>query len=442
MLEILGRAQRTCDGVSRRSFLRVGFLGLAGLSLADHLRLKAAAAAEGRSAKDTAVILFYMAGGPSHVDTYDLKPGAPAEYRGEFRQRATSVPGIQICEHLPLQARLMDKMAVVRSLTHSNGSHGMATHWMMTGYPATVETSDNFNPSCGAVASRLRGANAPRMPAYVSLPDKTPCGGASYLGVSANPFTPGGDPNADDFQVRDLRLGPRVSPQRFRNRRELYEGLGSLRRKLDDDPSAAGYDRFHQEAFALVTSEQCRSAFEVQKEDPRLRDRYGRSTLGQGALVARRLVEAGVTFVTVNTGLGWDTHDNNFGTLKDTNLPPFDRAVATLVEDLYDRGLGKKVLVVCFGEFGRTPRINGSAGRDHWPGAMSVLLAGGGLKTGQVVGSTDPKGEYPRTRALGPQDVLATMYHVLGIDHRHVFFDAGQRPIPVVNEGQPIEELV
>jgi hypothetical protein len=442
MFDVLGPLHSGGDGVSRRGFLRVGFLGLAGLSLADLLRLKAAAAQRGEPTKDTAVILFYMAGGPSHMDTYDLKPAAPPEYRGEFRETATVVPGVRICEHLPFQARVMDKMAVVRSVTHSNGSHGMATHWMMTGYPAQVETSDNFNPSCGSVAARLRGANVPRMPPYICLPDRPACTGAAYLGVAANPFTPGGDPNADDFQVRDLRLGPRVSPERFSNRRELFEGLGELRRKAEDDDAQAGYDRFHRDAFALVSGERCRQAFDLHKEDPRLRDRYGRNSTGQSALLARRLIEAGVTFVTISTGFNWDTHENNFGILKDTNLPLFDRAVATLVEDLYDRGLGKKVLVVAFGEFGRTPRINGTAGRDHWPGALSVLFAGGGLKTGQAVGATDPKGEYPRTRPVDPQDVLAMMYHVLGINYRHVFYDAGQRPIPVLNEGKPIEELI
>jgi hypothetical protein len=442
MFDVIGSASDS-GGVSRRGFLRVGFLGLAGgLSLADHLRLRAAAAARGETAKDTAVILFYMAGGPSHIDTYDLKPDAPDEYRGEFRETLTSVPGIRICQHMPLHARQMDKMAIVRSVTHSNASHGMATHWMMTGYASTVETNDNLNPSCGSVTARLRGANAPRMPAYVCLPDKAACGGAAYLGVANNPFAPGGDPNADDFQVRDLRLGPRVSSERFHSRQELFDGLGKLRRKAQEDSPEAGYDRFHREAFDIVTGERCRTAFNLQTEEPRLRDRYGRNTIGQSALLARRLVEAGATFVTLSTGFSWDTHENNFGVLKDTNLPPFDRAVATLVEDLYQRGMGKKVLVVCYGEFGRTPRINGSAGRDHWPGALSVLFAGGGLKTGQVVGSTDPKGEYPKTRAVSPQDVLATVYHVLGIDYRQVFYDAGSRPIPILNEGEPITELI
>jgi hypothetical protein len=443
MLELFGPASRHGSGMSRRSFLRVGCLGLAGLGLADHLRRKAAAAAEGkRPPKDTAVILFFMGGGPSHLDTYDLKPAAPAEIRGEFREIDTSVPGIRISEHLPLQARLMDKMAVVRSVTHTNGGHGMATHWLMTGYAPPLDVTDNVNPSCGSVAARLRGAGAPRLPAYVCLPDRAASGDAAYLGVAYNPFAPGGDPNADEFRVRNLQTAPRVTLGRFRDRRELRDGLGSVRRMLDTQGVAEGYDRFYRDAFEVVTSDDCRRAFDLATEDPRLRDRYGRDTLGQSALLARRLVEAGVTYVTVSTNLPWDTHENNFGLLKGTSLPSFDRAVAALVADLHDRGLAERVLVACYGEFGRTPRINGTAGRDHWPGAMSVLLAGGGLKMGQVVGSTDARGEYPRTRELSPQDVLATMYHALGVDYRHVFHDAGGRPIPVLNEGKPIQELI
>jgi hypothetical protein len=416
-------------------------LGVAGLSLADHLRLRAAARASGSSTKDTAVILFYMSGGPSHLDTYDPKPDAPVEFRGEFRPIATKVPGIQISEHLPRQARIMDKMAVVRSLTHSNAAHGMASHWMMTGYASPLETSNNLNPSCGSVTAKLRGANAPRLPAYVCLPNSPPNANAAYLGVACNPFSPGGDPNAPDFQVRDLRLTSRVDMQRFKDRRGLREGLDRLRRQRDIEGVAEGYDRFYHDAFDIVTSEDCRKAFNLDKEEPRLRDRYGRDSFGQSALLARRLIESGVTFVAVDTTLGWDTHDNNFQILKATNLPPFDRTVATLISDLHDRGLDKRVLVVCYGEFGRTPRINGS-GRDHWPGAMFAVLAGGGLKMGQVVGSTDGRGEYPRTRPVGPQDVLATVYHVLGIDYRQVFHDDSGRPITVLNEGKPIEELI
>jgi hypothetical protein len=442
MLDLFGPAYRSCDGVSRRSVLKAGFLGLAGLTLADHLRLKAHAAEEGKPTKDTAVILLYMGGGPSHMDVWDLKPEAPVEFRGDFKPIATSAPGVQICEHLPRQARVMDRMAVVRSLTHNNAGHGMGTQWMMTGYVPTVDTTENEYPSCGSITARMRGANAPRLPAYVCLPDKAAAGDAAYLGASYNPFTPASDPNDPNFQVRDLKLTPRVDQGRFADRRHMLKRLDKLRRDVDARGDAEGYDRFYRDAYDILTSDDTRKAFDINSEDPRLRDRYGRDTFGQGALLARRLVEAGVTFVTVTTPYSWDTHGNNFETLKGTNLPSFDAGVASLVEDLHDRGLGKRVLVVAYGEFGRTPRVNNQAGRDHWPGAMSVLMAGGGLKMGQAVGTTDPRGEYPKTRAVGPQDILATMYHVLGIDYRHTFYDAGQRPIRVLNEGNPIDELL
>jgi hypothetical protein len=439
MLEVRGPGYQTCDGLSRRSFLRVGFLGLAGLTLADHLRLKAAAK-EGTS-KDTAVILVWLGGGPSHLDMYDLKPEAPVEFRGEFREIDTAVPGIRIGEHLPHEAKVMDRMSVVRSVTHTNAGHGMGSHWMLTGYVPTVEINDNHNPSCGSVVARMRGANAPRLPAYVCLPSPPQSANAAYLGVPYNPFSPGSDPSNPGFQVRDLRLPPQLDLERFRNRRELLAGVDNLRRDVDIQGTAEGLDKFYRDAFEIVTSEDTRKAFDIHSEDPKLRDRYGRDSWGQSALLARRLVEAGVTYVTVNMG-GWDTHGNNFNELKSRLLPRYDQAVAALIEDIFERGLDKKVLVMTYGEFGRTPRINKDSGRDHWPGAMSVLFSGGGLKMGQMIGSTDPKAEYPKTRAAGPQDVLATMYHVLGIDYRHEFYDGGQRPIPILNEGKPIEELL
>ncbi len=441
MLEVNGPGYRCCDGVTRRSFLRVGFLGLAGLTLADHLRLRAAAAEAGQPTKDTAVILLWLGGGPSHLDMYDLKPEAPVEFRGEFKPIPTNVPGIQVGEHLPLQARHMDKMAVVRSVMHTNAGHGMGTHWMMTGYVPTIEINDNLNPSCGSVVAKMRGANAPRLPAYVCLPNPPPSANAAYLGVAYNPFSPGDDPSSAGFRVRDLQLPPRLDLDRFRNRRELLAGVDTLRRDVDTQGTAEGYDRFYRDAFDIVTSADCRRAFDIHQEDPKVRDRYGRDSWGQSTLLARRLVEAGVTYVTVNMG-GWDTHSNNFNELKTRLLPRYDRALAALLEDLHDRGLSQKVLVMTYGEFGRTPRINPQAGRDHWPGAMSVVLAGGGLKMGQMIGSTDPKAEYPKTRTVGPQDVLATMYHVLGIDFHHEFYDAARRPIAILNEGQPIEELI
>jgi hypothetical protein len=287
----------------------------------------------------------------------------------------------------------------------------------------------------------MRGANAPRMPAYVCLPSPPPSANAAYLGVAYNPFSPGNDPNQSNFQVRDLRLSPSVDLSRFRNRAELLRGVDNLRRDVDLQGAAEGYDRFYRDAFEIVTSPQCRDAFDIHREDPRVRDRYGRNSWGQSALLARRLVEAGVTYVTVNMG-GWDTHSNNFQELKNRLLPKYDQAFAALLDDIYQRGLNRKVLVMMYGEFGRTPRINRDAGRDHWPGAASVVFAGGGLKMAQMIGTTDARAEYPTSRACGPQDVLATMYHVLGINYRHEFHDAAQRPIPILNEGRPIDELI
>ena len=441
MFEVHGSNYRTCDGLSRRSFVKVGALSLGGLTLADHLRQKARAEEQRQPTRDTAVILFWLGGGPSHLDTYDLKPNAPAEFRGEFREIPTNVAGTRIGEHLPLQARLMDKVSVVRSVTHTNAGHGMGSHWMLTGYVPTIEINDNLNPSCGSVVARMRGSNAAQMPAYVCLPNPPQSANAAYLGVAYNPFSPGNDPNSTSFEVRDLRLSPQVNLGRFQNRRELLRGIDNLRRDVDLAGVPDGYDRFYRDAFEIVTSEGARRAFNIHSEDPRQRDRYGRDSWGQSALLARRLVEAGVTYVTVNLG-GWDTHNNNFNELKTRLLPRYDRALAALVEDLHQRGLSDRVLVMTYGEFGRTPRIIPTAGRDHWPGAMSVLFAGGGLKMGQMIGTTDARAEYPTSRAASPQDVLATMYHVLGINFRHEFMDAGQRPIPILNEGRVIEELV
>jgi hypothetical protein len=317
----------------------------------------------------------------------------------------------------------------------------MGSHWMLTGYVPTIEINDNLHPSCGSVVAKMRGSNRPQVPAYVCLPSPPGSANAAYLGVAYNPFSPMSDPSSPGFQVRDLKLPPRVDLARFRSRRELLRGMDTVRRDVDVAGAAEGFDQFYREAFDIVTSKATRAAFDVHKEEVRLRDRYGRDSWGQSCLLARRLVEAGVTYVTVNLG-GWDTHGNNFESLKKSLLPRYDRALATLVADLADRGLDEKVLVLSYGEFGRTPRINPQAGRDHWPNAMSVVFAGGGLKMGQVVGSTDAKAENPKTRPCTPGDVLATMYHVLGIDHKHEFFDAAKRPLPILNEGTPIRELV
>ncbi len=445
MLEISSnsRSVRTCDGLSRRNFVAVGSLAVGGLTLSDMLRARATAAESGSSAlNDTAVILVWLAGGPSHIDMYDLKPDAPAEFRGEFHEIPTNIPGIRISEHLPLQAAMMDRFSVVRSATHTNAGHGMGSQWMLTGYQPTIEVNDNIYPCVGSVASKLRGPNRPGLPAYVNLPNKLSLGKAAYLGASYNPFAPESDPNNDGFNVRNLRLPGRVSVDRLGRRRELLSSVDTIRRDIDARGDIVGIDKFYRDALEMITSDKALKAFDIHREDPRLREKYGRNDLGQSCLLARRLVEAGVTFVTIQAGGGWDTHGDNFAQLKNNLLPKYDRAVASLAADLGDRGLDKKVLVMTMGEFGRTPRINPTAGRDHWPGAMSILYAGGGLKMGQMIGTTDSKAEYPATKPYSPGCVLSTMYHVLGIDHTHVFYDHANRPLPVLNEGRPIEELV
>lgn len=442
MFDILGSTNRTCDGVSRRNFLRVGSLAVGGLSLPQLLRHEAAAKEAGTSAKRRAVILIWQAGGPSHIDMYDLKPTAPAEYRGEFKPIPTNVPGIDIGEHCPLQAAMFDKFSVVRSAFHTNAGHGMGSQWMLTGYQPTIEVNDNIYPSCGSVVAALRGPNEPGMPAYCNVPNRLDLGKAAYLGASYNPFSPDSNPNDGAFQVRNMKLPGNLSLNRLERRQQLLGQVDTIRRDIDTKGDIAGLDKFYHDAFEMVTNEKALRAFDIHKEDPKLREKYGRNDLGQSCLLARRLVESGVTYVTVQAGGGWDTHGNNFAELKNRLLPQFDRGVAALVDDLFVRGLQEEVLVMAMGEFGRTPRINPQAGRDHWPGAMSVLFAGGGLQMGQAIGTTDSKAEYPTSKPYTPGCVLSTMYHTLGIDHHHVFYDNGRRPLPVLNEGQPIPELI
>ncbi|QDU98147.1 DUF1501 domain-containing protein [Lignipirellula cremea] len=442
MLDIFGRSERTCDGVSRRSFLKVGGLAVGGMSLPGLLRHNAAAAAEGKTPSKKSVILIWQAGGPSHLDMYDLKPQAPAEIRGEFRPIRTNVPGIEISEHLPLQSKIMDKLAIVRSAYHTNAGHGMGSQWMLTGYEPAIEINTNIFPSCGSVVAKMLGANDAALPAYVNLPRPINMGKAAYLGASYNPFSPESDPNSDGFQVRNLKLPGQVDLPRLGRRRNLLSQLDTIRRDIDLAGDMEGLDTFYKDAMHMVTSDKAVKAFDINQEADDLREQYGRNDLGQSCLLARRLVEAGVTYVTVQAGGGWDTHGDNFKQLKTRLLPQFDSALTALVNDLHDRGLQDDVLVMAMGEFGRTPRINGNAGRDHWPGAMSVVYAGGGLKMGQVIGSTNDNGEFPATAAATPGCVLSTMYHALGIDYKHAFYDQAQRPLSILAEGKPIAELL
>lgn len=438
MLDLIGKSDSFCDGISRRNVLRIGGLLAGGLPLAQ--LATAGETAEKPSRK--AVIQIWLAGGPSHIDMYDLKPNAPAEYRGEFNPISTNLPGIQISEHLPKQAELMDKLAIIRSAYHTNAGHGMGSQWMLTGWQPTIEVNDNIFPACGSVVSRLKGANDRDLPAYVNLPRMLSFGMAAYLGASCNPFAPDDDPNRDGFRVRNLKLPGRVDLERLSDRRSLLVQVDQIRRDLDTEGELSELDKFYRDGLDMVTNDKAAKAFDIAAEDAALRERYGRNDLGQSCLLARRLVEAGVSYVSIQAGGGWDTHGDNFKQLKDNLLPKYDQALAALVRDLTERGMMDDVLVMSFGEFGRTPRINGGAGRDHWPGAMSVLMAGGGLKMGQAIGETDSKAEAPISNPYTPGDVLSTMYHTLGVDYRHIFFDQAKRPMPVLAEGRPIPELV
>jgi hypothetical protein len=438
---------RYCDGLSRRSFLQAGVLGLTGLALPDWLRFRAQATEAGKSTKDTAVILVWLDGGPTHLDTYDLKPAAPADYRGPLKGTKTNVPGLDICDLMPNQARVMDKLAIVRSLYHTTGDHFEGAHWMLTGYKGSNAVNlDPLYPSAGSVAAKVRGANQPGLPAYVAVPLAASVGlvpgynSGAYLGTAYNPFQTGGDPNAPNFSVQNLTLPGGVTIAQLEDRRQLLSRFDTLRRDLDHSGTAASLDRFQREAYELISGPSARQAFDISKEDPRLRDRYGRHNWGQSTLLARRLVEAGVTFVTVHMG-GWDDHANIEAAMK-SKLPILDRALASLVQDLSERGLYDKVAICVCGEFGRTPRVNTSAGRDHWGQSGFCLLGGGGLKTGLAVGSTTDKGESPKDRPVTPEDLLATLYYVLGIDTRQTFTDKSGRPHPILNQGEPIAELV
>jgi uncharacterized protein (DUF1501 family) len=434
----------------RRSFLRAGALGLGGLTLGDLLRLRA----EGNATRrDTSVILIWMSGGPGHMETWDPKPEAVSQFRGPFGAIRTNVPGVQFGELMPEQARLMDKLAVLRSVHHGSGDHTKANHWMLTGYEGPAFNAPNFRhqkrPSMGSAVAKLRGPNQPGMPPYVAVPHLR--GGtdnffhyAAYLGVGANPFVVDSDPNLPNFRVKNLTLGTDLTYDRLEDRRQLGQTLDLLRRQSADPLTPL--DEHRRAAFDLLTSREVARAFQIADEPDSTRDRYGRHIFGQSALLARRLVEAGVTFVTVNTE-PWDHHGtaNRLATVPGSKklIPPVDRAIAALIEDLIARGLYEKTLVVAMGEFGRTPRMNPEGGRDHWGNVFSVMMGCGGMKMGQVIGKSTERGEYVQDRPISPQDVAATVFHHLGIDGRNIhFMDTQQRPTALIETGEPIRELV
>ncbi len=447
-----------CDGVSRRSFLQVGLAGMGAMSLGSLMQARAASAGQGGATKDTSLILIWLDGGPSQHDTYDPKPDAPAEYRGLWRHIPTNVPGIDIGELFPLQAKVADKFSIIRSMHHDSGDHFTGGHWMLTGR-GEVSGAANAGkyPFIGSIAAKMTGPRKPGMPAHVAVPYASSIGlrpgyfGGNYLGSEHNPFETDGDPNADNYKVANLGEIGGLTIDRIGDRRSLNAGLDRIRRDADRSGLLESISRFDQQAFDLVTSASAREAFQIQSETPETRERYGRNSWGQSVLLARRLVEAGSTIVTCHFG-GWDTHWNHQASMEQY-LPKVDRAVSSLITDLDQRGLLGKVMVVVCGEFGRTPKMNdggnggapmsqGTPGRDHWGNALSVLIAGGGLKGGQVIGSTNRLGEVPAERPLRPGDLHHTLFHVLGVDPDVSFLNHAGRPVPAIDHGEVIRELV
>jgi hypothetical protein len=468
MLSILGRSVRLCDGISRREMLRVGGLAFTGLTYSDWLRAKAAAAGKtstvGKSAdrsfgKAKACILIFNYGGPSHLDIFDLKPDAPKEIRGEFQPAATRVPGMAIVEHLPRLAKLAHRYAIVRSVNHRDNDHAIGAYLSLTGHshpknailgiepPATPQDL----PSVGSVVSKVRPTNKPVF-SYVTLGDLRHLGNNDSLGQNAgclgkayDPFTiPFVRPINGDLDIRGVAsLMTAVDGRRLSGRRKLLEQMNRAAPALGAADSTRNLDDCTRRACELLSSSASRAAFDLTKEPPKVRDFYGPTSFSGSCLLARRLVEAGIPMITLFSvgNRDWDTHGSNFSSLKNTLLPPMDRGVSALLEDLQSRGLLDETLVVWMGDMGRTPRINGGAGRDHWSFCYSIVMAGGGVRGGQVYGSSDRSAAYPSTNPVGPADIAATIYHCLGIDPRIDVTDQQGRPF-VASTGKPVHALL
>lgn len=429
-----------CATPSRRAFLRVGGLASLGLTLPGYLRVRAAAPATPVKAKRC--ILLWMQGGPSHIDTFDPKPDAPAEIRGEFGTVPTSLPGVRFSEHVPLLAKQAHLLGTIRGHDPKNGSHGVADHLMMSGHK--FNASLPF-PCFGSVVAKERGFVDGMLP-FVQLGksiDRRFNGGiAGFLGDEFNPFEVHEDPNGKVFKVRDLGLSNDAERRRLDRRYQMLHELEAYQKGVESSAvPVRARDTFYEKAHGIITSPAAKKAFDMTLESDKIRDRYGRHQFGQSCLLARRLIDAGVQFVTVTDG-GWDTHQNNFKSLKERKLPPLDQGLSALLEDLNQSGLLKETLVVWFGDFGRTPKVNPSAGRDHWSTAGVALMAGGGIKGGQIIGKTNALAEYVTDSPVSPQDLAATIYTVLGVP-LHTWYRAQDgRPIELVPEGKPVRELV
>jgi hypothetical protein len=422
-----------CDGQTRRDFLRVGALGLGGFLLPDLLKARDRLSASGGAYRPTSVVWLWLGGGPTHIETFDPKMSAPAEYRSVLGAIPTSVPGVEFGSVFPKMARLAHRMAVVRSFAHTNSGHGGGTHWVMTGYdyPPADNNMPPVKPGMGSILARVRGPNNPTsgIPTYARIGGILGDGPA-WLGPAYAPFDTGGNARSN----MDLR----VPLDRLNDRRSLLKTFDAVNRQIDRTGLMSGLDSFGTQAFDLILS-RAREVFDINREDPRARDAYG-AGLGHQLLLARRLCEAGAGFVTIHYG-GWDMHGQIADSMK-ALAPPMDRAVATFLEDCASRGLDRDVLLVITGEFGRTPRINGSAGRDHWAPLSTLALAGGGLKMGQVVGESSSKAEVPKTTPVSPQDLMATVFQVLGLPLDLHYQDPSGRPTPMIDGGKPIAELV
>ncbi len=422
-----------CDGVSRRQFMRVGSLGLGAMSLSTLLAARAQARSSGAAVNNTSVVWLWLAGGATHVETFDPKMTAPSEYQSVTGEVASAIKGVTIGGSLPKIAGVLDKMAIVRSFHHKNSGHGGGTHWLMTGYDNRSVDNGGVpsRPSMGAVVSRFRGANHEKtgIPTYVGL-GKIGSDGASFLGPASGPFSPGGNAR------QEMTL--RISDERLEDRRHMLAAIDKLKSNVDASGQLVGVDDFQQQAYNLLTGGATK-AFDTAGEDPALVKRYGQG-LGKQLLVARRLCEAGAGFVTISYG-GWDMHGNILNGMKQRS-PDLDNGVATFIEDIHSRGLDKNILLVITGEFGRTPKINKNGGRDHWAPLSTLALAGGGLKMGQVIGESADKVDVPKDNPKSPQDLMATIFHVLGIPGDLQFRDHFGRPVYMLDKGKPMAELI
>ena len=440
---------RNCAGMLRRDFLQIGLHGALGLGLCDLLRLKSFGAATNpalsAAGRNVNCIMIWLDGGPSHYESFDPKPEAPAEIRGEFKTIPTAVSGVHFSECVPKLAQCADKFTVVRSICHKDPNHGGGNHYMMTGAPTPVPVGCGafvtFHPSFGSVVSYQRGVRS-GLPPFFTMPSNTRSGGPNFLGGQHAAFEVAGSPNSVGFEVSDVVLPKEISEGRAKSRRDLRQALDRMQRFNDrsvEDPAVV-FDQFYTQGFDLVSSAKAQAAFDINREDEKVRDRYGRNDMGQRMLLARRLVEVGVSWVTINWG-GWDDHQKIFTSYKGSRMQQLDQGVAALINDLHDRGLLANTLVLVLGEFGRTPKVNKDAGRDHWPHAMSVLMAGAGIPGGQIVGATDAKGYYASDNIYRPEDFAASIYTKMGIDPNQLLHTNTGRPVPLVNEGKLIKEL-